>query len=453
MVLQHNTELRIWGTADPEEKLMVTFGEQKKAVQADARGRWSTTIRTGEPGGPYELLIASESNDTRVLVSDVMVGEVWVCSGQSNMAWPNNKSLNPELELEESKNYPDIRFFSVANSAITEPQSEFAKVAPWVPCSPETMQGFSATAYQFAKQLNKELKIPIGLIDSSWGGTRCEAWTPEAALQADERYKPLLKFWADKDQPTSQHRPGNLYNAMIAPLKGYAFRGVIWYQGEANVGRGAQYEHLFPTMIKSWRNEFNQGELPFYFVQLAPFRYSKQAPQALPEIWQAQLDTLKNVDNTGMVVTTDIGNVEDIHPKNKQEVGKRLARWALADVYQGRLKTTPEPKSGPIFKTFEIEGNKIRVQFDHVADGLKIRSPDTELTYFLICGEDEKFVPAMAEIDGETVIVSSPDVAKPVAVRFAWEDTAEPNLINTAGLPASPFRTDNFERLSKGVDH
>ncbi|MEE2826005.1 MAG: sialate O-acetylesterase, partial [Planctomycetota bacterium] len=417
------------------------------------RGRWSTTIRTGEPGGPYELLIASESNDTRVLVSDVMIGEVWVCSGQSNMAWPNKKALNPELDLEDSKNYPNIRFFNVANSAITEPQSEFAKVAPWVPCSPETMQGFSATAYQFAKQLNKELKIPIGLINSSWGGTRCEAWTPEAALQADERYQPLLKFWADKDQPTSQHRPGNLYNAMIAPLKGYAFRGVIWYQGEANVGRGAQYEHLFPTMIKSWRSEFNQGDLPFYFVQLAPFRYNKQAPQALPEVWQAQLDTLKNVGNTGMVVTTDIGNVEDIHPKNKQEVGKRLARWALADVYQNRMKTKPEPKSGPIFKTFEIEGNKIRVQFDHIADGLKIRSPDTELTYFLICGEDEKFVPATAEIDGETVIVSSPDVAQPVAVRFAWEDTAVPNLINSAGLPASPFRTDNFERLSKGVDH
>lgn len=453
MVIQQNSNLRIWGTADPTEKLTITFSEQEKTTQADANGRWSTTIKTGNAGGPYELLIASESSDTRVLVSDVMVGEVWVCSGQSNMAWPNKNALNPEIEFEDAKNYPNIRLFTVSNSAISKPQSEFAKVEPWVCCSPESIQGFSATAYQFAKQLSKDMDIPIGLINTSWGGTRCEAWTPESALQADERYAPLLEFWADKNQPTSQHRPGNLYNAMIAPLKGYAFQGVIWYQGEANVGRGAQYEHLFPTMIKSWRKEFNQGDFPFYFVQLAPFRYSKKAPQALPEVWQAQLNTLKNLDNVGMAVTTDIGNVNNIHPKNKQAVGQRLALWALGGVYKDLISTSPQPMSGPIFKDFSIEGNKIRLTFDHMADGLKIRSPDTELTHFLICGDDQQFVPASAQVDGDTVIVSSPKVPKPVAVRFSWEDTAEPNLINSAGLPASPFRTDEFDLLSKGVDH
>ncbi len=452
MVLQQKSNLRIWGTADPDEKLTITFNDQKRTAQADAKGRWATSITTGEPGGPYELLIASESSDTRVLVSDVMVGEVWVCSGQSNMAWPNKKSLNPEIEFEEAKNYPNIRLFTVANSAVSKPQSEFSKVNPWVCSSPDSIQGFSATAYQFAKQLNKDTNIPIGLINTSWGGTRCEAWTPEAALKADERFAPMLKFWDEKDEPASQHHPGNLYNAMIAPLKGYGFRGVIWYQGEGNVGRGAQYAHLFPTMIKSWRKEFNLGDFPFYFVQLAPFRYQKQAPQALPEVWEAQLQTLKNTENVGMVVTTDIGDVKDIHPKNKQEVGRRLALWALGEIYPDLLSSPAGPMSGPIFEDATVEGNTIRLTFNHIADGLKIRSPLTELSHFTICGDDQKFVAASATIDGDTIVVSSPKVTNPVAVRFGWEDTAEPNLINSAGLPASPFRTDNFELLSKDVD-
>ena len=453
MVLQQNSTIRVAGTADPEEKLTITFDQQKSTAQADAKGRWSTSIKTGNPGGPFELLIASESSATRVLVSDIMVGEVWICSGQSNMAWPTSKALNPEIELEESKNYPNIRLFSVENSAISKPQSEFAKVKPWVCCSPESVQGFSATAYQFAKHLSKKMDIPIGLINTSWGGTRCEAWTPESSLAADERYAKMLKVWAEKDEPTNRHRPANLYNGMINPLKGYSFRGVIWYQGESNVGRGAQYAHLFPTMIKSWRKELNQGDFPFYFVQLAPFRYRNQAPQALPEVWQAQLDTMKNMENVGMAVITDVGNIKDIHPKNKQEVGRRLAMWALGDIYQKPDATDREPVSGPIFKDFSVKGDTIVVNFDHIAKGLKIRSPQSELTHFMISGDDQEFFPASATIQGDSVVVSSSKVPQPVAVRFGWEDTAEPNLINSAGLPASPFRTDNFELLSEGVDH
>ncbi len=261
-----------------------------------------------------------------------------------------------------------------------------------------------------------------------------------------ESLAPLLRHWNENDDPISQDRPANLFNGMIAPMTRFQIRGVIWYQGESNNGRGAQYATLFPTLIENWRNEFSSGEFPFLFVQLAPFRYKDNPPTDLPEIWDAQLRTYKTVPNTGMVVTTDVGDLADINPKNKQAVGRRLALFALAKAYKAQL---PEEKQsfaycGPIYESKSINGNRIRITFQQTANGLRKRNPNEDLTYFTICGEDGHFVPATATIEGDTVVVSSTEVPHPIEVRFGWTDTAQPNLCNSEGLPASPFRTDNF---------
>jgi len=253
--------------------------------------------------------------------------------------------------------------------------------------------------------------------------------------------------------PTVKNRPGNLYNGMIAPLKGFPIRGVIWYQGEANNGRGHQYATLLPTLIGDWRQAFGNEKMPFYFVQLAPYRYQGESPQDLPEVWDAQLRTFKSVAKTGMVVTTDIGSAEEIHPKNKQEVGRRLSLVALSDCYLDPDAAEGETKkelvgSGPIYDSMSIDSDRIRITFKH-AKGLSVRNKEEDLQCFLICGEDRKFYPAEATIKGESVEVSSKDVSKPVAVRFVWDDSAKPNLVNGAGLPASPFRTDDFPLQSQ----
>ena len=451
MVLQQNTSAPVWGTAEPAQKLVVTFNDIQVKIQADAGGRWSTLIKTPGAGGPFQLEIAAESGEPKVVFTDVLVGEVWVCSGQSNMEWPMTKVLNPETEIDMSKNFPNLRLFTVANNASPQPLEDFANVTPWSVCGPDSVKSFSGVAYFFGRELSKELdNIPIGLINSSWGGTRCEAWTARSALDEVELLAPLLRHWDENDEPTSQHRPANLFNAMIAPMTKFKIRGVIWYQGESNNGRGYQYATLFPTMIKNWRNAFNSGEFPVYFVQLAPFRYTDNPPGDLPEVWDAQLKTLNSVPNTGMVVTTDLGNISDIHPKNKQAVGRRLARIALAETYNHLL---PDDKknivdSGPIYESISTNGDRIRLTFKHVAAGLRNQDPnqdpDQELTCFTICGEDRKFYPAVASIEGDTVVVSSPEVKNPIAVRFGWTDTSQPNLFNSEGLPASPFRTDDF---------
>ena len=453
MVLQQKSNVKIWGTAEPKQELTVKFDKEQKSVVADATGKWLTSISTPAAGGPYELEIAAVAGEPKVVFTDVMVGEVWLCSGQSNMEWNMTQVLNPETEIEHAKNYPNLRLFSVDRNASPAALDDFSNVKPWSVCSAESVKPFSATAYFFGRELTKRLgnDVPIGLINSSWGGTRCEAWAARGSLDQIENLGPLLRQWDENDDPTSRHRPGNLFNGMISPLKNFKVGGVIWYQGEANVGRGQQYATLFPAMISNWRSHFQNSELPFYFVQLAPYRYGDKPVEALPEIWDAQLKTLKDVPNTGMIVTTDIGNPADIHPKNKQEVGRRLALVALANLYREQLtkESTIKAFSGPIYHSMSINQNKIRVSFTHVADGLDLRDSEKPLESFLICGEDKEFVPAEATIDGEVVVVSSPQVSKPVAVRFGWTDTAQPNLINSEGLPASPFRTDSFDLESK----
>ena len=462
MVLQRNSRVRIWGTSDDAgQQLTVKFAGKESTVTTSDNGSWSVNINTPDAGGPYELEVIAAGGQPKVVFNDVLVGEVWLCVGQNNMQLEVSKTLNSENEIKLSKNFPRIRLFTVGDKASPQPLSDFHKVVPWRVCSPETVKDFSATAYFFGREISKKLKgkdlasVPIGLIDVSWDGTVCEAWTSRAALDKVEQLAPLLKHWDENPELlASPNRPGNLFNGMIAPMLRFPIRGVIWYQGEANHERGAQYSVLFPTVIKDWRKNFGLGEFPFYFVQLAPYRYVQKPAASLAEIRDAQLKTLHTVRGTRMVVTTDIGDLQDLNPKNKQEVGRRLALAALADVYADQLPAdTQKPfYSGPIYDTKSIDQDRIRISFRHTHGGLAIRNDEPELTCFTICGEDGKFVPAEAKIEGDRLIVSSPDVKNPVEVRFAWNDSDQPNLVNAQGLPASPFRTDDFPLISEGRD-
>jgi sialate O-acetylesterase len=454
MVLQQNSSVKIWGKAEPGDEIVVTFVDQTALGTANARGQWSVTIHTPKAGGPFKLEVCVKGGEPKIVLTDVLVGEVWICSGQSNMEMPVEAASNPEKEIDAAKEFSNIRLFTIEHHAMNQAQTEFGRCEQWSVCSPESIRSFSATAYFFGRKLNRELNVPIGLIDSTWGGTTIEAWTSMEALQDVPEFEPLLKHWREIEDPTNPNRPANLFNGMISPLRGFVLRGVIWYQGEANVERGRQYAQIFPRMIGCWRKTLAEGRpFPFLFVQLAPFRYPSAPAEALPELWDAQLKTFRTVQDVGMVVTTDIGNIRDIHPGNKQDVGDRLANWALEKCYQDLRPDDASPiqHSGPIYRSSQVDGSLIRIEFDS-ASGLKTKD-DEAPTHFSICGSDGKFVSAVAKIEGETVIVKAPEVSEPVAVRFAWTDTAEPNLVNGAGLPASPFRTDDFKLLSNDRDY
>jgi sialate O-acetylesterase len=450
MVLQRDAELPIWGWAEPGEKVSVEFNGQTAEATADSEGRWSVKLDPVKAGGPHAMVI--EGNN-RVALENILVGEVWVCSGQSNMQWSVRQSANPDEEIAAAK-FPNIRLFYVPRVVATEPKTDVD--ASWVECSPETVEGFSAVAYYFGRKLHQELDVPVGLIHTSWGGTRIEPWTPREGFMLVQSTAQILKGvhdaidqWKEQEraaeaagQPVPKHpldhnqAPTAIYNGMVHALVPFAIRGAIWYQGESNRGEGMQYHEKMKALTTGWRKVWNQGEFPFLFVQLAPFRYGGDQPEALAEIWEAQLASLRSIPNTGMAVTTDIGNLADIHPQNKQDVGLRLALWALATEYEREGLTY----SGPLYKSMEADGGKVRIHFEH-ADGLKSRDGEP-LTWFQIAGPDGKFVDAQAEIDGDTIVVSSDDVSEPKAVRFGWHQEAEPNLVNEAGLPASPFRTD-----------
>lgn len=453
MVLQRNNKTKIFGTADIKQKLSVQFGETVLNVTADGDGAWSVMMPIGEAGGPFELTVTAEAGQPQVKLSNVMVGEVWVCAGESNMHWPVSKVLNSKREIEQSINFPHIRFFTVEENVSRQPLDRFEKVVGWDVCSPDTVGDFSATAYFYARELSKQLPgVPIGLMHASWDGTSCEAWISRPGLDKVNRFETMLEQWDSVSTEDDRNRPSVLFNGMISPIKPFPFRGVIWYQGERNNGRGQQYSALLPTLIADWRDYFRNEEMPFYFVQLAPFRY-KQLPEAgLAEVWDAQFKTMQQVKHTGMVVTTDIGNADDINPKNKQEVGRRLSLIAVGNVYQKSLKSgEPIEFSGPIYDGLSKNGNRIRLIFKH-AQGLKVRTDGEALNCFTICGEDGEFFPATAKIVGESIELHSDEVASPTAVRFGWMDTASPNLVNGAGLPASPFRTDDFPLQSTGKE-
>ena len=433
MVLQQKAQAAVWGWADKGEEVTVTLGETKASATAGDNGKWSLKLATPPAGGPFELKIKGKNEIT---LKDVYVGEVWICSGQSNAEWTVAVSTSPDLERELAK-HPKIRMIKVAHNPSEKPVEDIS--GQWQVCSPSTASNFSAIGYFFARHLQSELDVPVGIISTNWGGTICEAWTSNEKLKTDPDFAPILQR-SEKFQPGNPNQASVLFNGMINPIVPYGIRGAIWYQGESNVSRAVQYRKLFPAMITDWRERFGQGDLPFIFVQLAPYRYGNNL---LPEQWESQLKTL-SLKNTGMCVTTDIATVGDIHPPNKQDVGRRLALWALANTYEKAAL----PFSGPLYDSMAVEGNKVRIKFKH-GGGLHARGNKGLPTHFTIAGEDQKFIDAKATVDGETVVVESEQVAKPAAVRFAWNELAEPNLFNGTRLPASPFRTDDFPLLTK----
>ncbi|HHM13062.1 MAG TPA: sialate O-acetylesterase, partial [Planctomycetaceae bacterium] len=360
MVLQREKPIPVWGWDNPGTEVTVTLGDQSVKARADAQGRWKATLPARAAGGPLELTVKGTSEKA---FRDVLIGEVWICSGQSNMEWPVAAVMNAKEEI-ASANYPRIRHIKIPHTPAATPQDD-VKTAGWQVCSPKTVGGFTAVGYFYGRNLLQQLDCPIGLIGSNWGGTRIEPWTPPVGFQS----VPALKEIADKldEYPTKRpngsivhQSPLALYNGMIHPLIPYAVRGAIWYQGESNNGEGMLYYEKMKALISGWRKVWNEPELPFYYVQLAPFRYGGRSPLDLPGIWEAQLKAL-SVPHTGMAVTVDIGNVKDIHPRNKQEVGRRLALWALARTYGKPIAVY----SGPLYRKMEVEGNKVRLFFDH----------------------------------------------------------------------------------------
>lgn len=438
MVLQQGRPAPIWGWADIGEMVTVRLGEQQYTVKAGDNGRWQVVLKKLKPGKILEMSVKGSSGNT-ITVKNILVGEVWICSGQSNMHWTFSKGhgvLNNETELANA-NYNDIRMFTVAKGGAPEPAEDTKGV--WLTINRENLlvggeNGASVLAYFFGRELFHKLNVPVGLINTSVGGTPAEKWTRRQVLEDN----PILKSLSGKGDAST------LYNAMIAPLIPYAIRGAIWYQGESNLDRAYQYRTLFPAMIANWRSDWKQGDFPFGFVQIAPYRYKGQNPENYPELCEAQTMTLKRSPNTGMAVTADIGDVTNIHPKNKQEVGRRLALWAMAKVY-GEKKLV---YSGPIYKSMKIKGKQIVLNFDDCGSGLK-SGDGKPLVEFTIAGADKLFVPAKAEIIGKTIVVSSDKVANPVAVRYAWHDDAQPNLANKEGLPASSFRTDSWKGVTE----
>ena len=387
MVLQQNSLVEIWGIAEANEEIEISFNEQTVSATANAQGNWTGSIQTPKAGGPYQVEVKSKNGQTKVVLNDVMIGEVWICGGQNNMAFPVAETLNAESEIEKAKDFSNLRFLTVGHNVATERFTELAKADGWNVCNPDSVTQFSAVSYFFGRHLTESLGVPVGLIHCSKTGTKCEAWTSRKSLESKPELAELLKHWDENDDPTDHDRPASLFNGMIAPLKGVKFRGFTWYQGESNVGRGSQYATLFPLLIDTWRTELSNPEAPFLFVQLAPHRY--EHPEDLAEIWDAQLKTFRTTSNTGIVVTTDIADLETLEPRNKQEVGRRLSLWAFATVYANELKAAqiaiPAAHSGPIYQAMErVEGtNQIKITFDHIADGLECRG-EGALTNFLI---------------------------------------------------------------------
>jgi len=435
MVVQRERPIRIWGWDDAGSQVTVSIGDEKVSATAGDDGAWVVELAARPAGDPHQIKITGSSE---VLLDDVLIGEVWLCSGQSNMEWSVAASANAQEEI-AAANHPKIRHIKIPHTPADQPQTNVGSDG-WKICTPENVPGFTAVGYYFAREISRELDVPVGLIGSNWGGTRIEPWTPPQGF----KQVPALKDIADTlDQFPQKNAEGQinhqsalaLYNGMIAPLVPYRIRGALWYQGESNNGEGMLYNEKMKALILGWRDLWQDPEMPFYFVQLAPFRYGGD-PTRLAGIWEAQAKALE-IPHTGMAVTTDISNLTDIHPTNKQDVGKRLSLWALAKTY-GREGLV---YSGPLYREMQVDGKRIVLHFDHVGGGLKSRDGQP-LNWFTIAGADGNFVEATATIEGNTVVVSAESVAEPKAVRFGWNEAAEPNLSNAEGLPASPFRTD-----------
>lgn len=451
MVFQRECDAVVWGTASPGATVSVapSWSTELSRATADANGDWRTTIKTPKAGGPFEVDVKCGGEALRL--TDVLVGEVWICSGQSNMQWKlRGFGVDHFKEDVQKARYPEIRFCDVPQVIALRGQDDVD--ASWTVCTPQTALAFSAVAYFFGSRLHQELDVPIGLISTNWGGSSAEAWVSPEVLKKDfpdfnaqyARNAKISKqtgllFTRGKKPPKglNQRNPSVLYNSMIRPLIPFAFRGVIWYQGESNVKNPMQYRTLFPALIRDWRGRWGQGDFPFYFVQIAPFAY-KSEPLSAAFLREAQEMALSE-KNTGMVVTMDIGNPTNIHPKQKKPVGERLAMLALKHDYGQSDRIA----SGPRYASHTVESQAIRLRFTQIGSGL-ISRDEHPLTHFTIAGADKKFVKAKAVVERDTILVSSDKVKAPVAVRFAWDSGDTPNLCNRDGLPASSFRTDDW---------
>lgn len=515
MVLQRDLPVPVWGVADPAAEVSVTWQLPdaqpitRKAV-ADAKGRWMLLLPDLSTGGPGELVFTVNGRAV-VTLKNVLVGEVWLCSGQSNMKFRLGGVRNAEKEL-ATTDRPMLRLLHVWPQTRLKPLEILVRQPPdrpqttqpagawkhnaWSVCTPESAKLFSAVGYLFGRELQEELDVPVGLIQATWGGTPAEAWTPMSAMQADDFYKPLLTAWKSHikrynhqeamkrhqeqlaqwqkncdaarkagrkpprrprfvDLHKSPHRPAVLYNGMIAPLVPYAVRGVIWYQGEANAKRAWQYARLFPDMIRAWREQWNAAvpaearpvELPFFWVSLANFRKPRdyQPNSTWAELREAQSGARK-LPRTGQALAIDVGEAGDIHPKDKQTVAARLARCALADVYGKDVACR-----GPSFADMEINGPTVTFRFENTAGGLVVRGKT--LRGFALAGEDRSFHPAEAKLLDGRVVLSCPQVSAPIAVRYNWADNPPGNLYNAAGLPAEPFRSDDWPMSTRGKHH
>lgn len=423
-VLQRGIPVPVWGTASDGEKVTVKFAGQTLTATAD-NGQWMVRLRPMRHSGTPQTMTVSGTNT--VEIKNLLVGEVWVCSGQSNMEFEMANAGGWKTGVEGADEFigkandPQLRLFTVPRYGKAEPQRGVG--GNWSECTSGTVARFSAVGYFFGRDLRLAGKIPVGLIHASVGATAAEKWTSRPALEAHPELKDIASI------PPSDGGPSSLYNAMIAPLQPYAIAGVIWYQGESNIANAKQYQTLFPAMIQGWRDEWKQGAFPFLFVQIAPHR------EMLPEIREAQLISWRKTPKTAMVVTTDCGHPTDIHPRNKEPVGARLALAARAVAYGRKIEY-----SGPVYESMKVAGNRAILSFSHVGGGLIAK--DGDLKGFTIAGVDNRFVPAVAKIEGKTVVVTAPDVANPTAVRYGWANVPDVNLFNQAGLPASPFRTD-----------
>ncbi len=467
-VLQCDKPVPVWGTADAGEKVTVTFAGQSLATTADATGRWSVTLAP-LPANAEPATLTIQGNNT-VTLSDILVGEVWLASGQSNMEWNLYSTYDQTIDVTASAN-PLIRHIKIAKKVADQPIT--VATGKWEAASPATTGNFTAVGYYFARDIQALVKVPVGIVNSTWGGTRAEAWTDPETLATDaftyvgEEWAAVLAAYPEKKaahdaalaaweqekaaaaaagQPFGKRAPGGpsgpghpstpsgLYNGMIHPLVPYALRGAIWYQGESNAGRAKQYQALFPAMIEGWRAKFAQGDFPFYWVQLANFQSPTDTSWAF--LREAQTMTLA-LPATGQAVIIDIGDVKDIHPRNKKDVGRRLARLALARDYGFGIVD-----SGPVFEKAEREGSAFRVSFTAVHGGL--RAPLNTLGGFELAGEDREFHAADAVIRNGAVVVTCAAVPEPVAVRYAWRNAPLAGLFNLEGLPAVPFRTDTW---------
>ncbi|AMV20392.1 sialate O-acetylesterase [Planctomyces sp. SH-PL14] len=460
MVLQRDANVPVWGWADAGEGVTVTIRGQAKSAKAGDDGKWTVTLDPLSASSEATSLTVKGKNEIKL--DDVLVGEVWVCSGQSNMEWSIAASIDPDLES-SGANFPQIRLLQIPNVPMMEPQQTCG--GEWKVCTPDAVRGFSAVGFFFGRQLHQTLGVPVGLIASDWGGTPAEAWTSPEAMAGTAELQPVVDRWKGmvanyeknkdvvgqdgkkpQDPTKNPHHPSVLYNGMIAPIAGYAIRGAIWYQGESNASRAYQYRLLMPTMIQSWRTAWKQGDFSFYQVQLANFMAPKGEPgdSAWAELREAQIVATKAIPNVGAACIIDIGAEKDIHPKDKQNVGKRLARLALNRDYN-RKDVVPH---GPLYQSSEVKEDKCVIKFD-IAGSKLIPYYGQPLKGFAIAGEDKAWKWAEAKITGpDTIEVWSKDVPAPKSVRYNWADNPSGTLYNELYLPAYPFRTDDWKGVT-----